>query len=173
MVSPRRLAFAAILLTASTISARANDEIQVYNAEIAKVGQWTFQLHSNYAFIGRKEPDFPGGLIPNHALQGTGEWAYGITDWWEMGFYTPYARRRRRDDPGKGLQPECSHGAVCHRGESSALRPRAKRLEGGCRIAGATDAVRICRCGHTFCTRAGCGSLRQPGGRSRRYRQAR
>ena len=70
---------------------RAIDEIQVYNAEIAKVGQWTFQLHSNYAFIGRKEPDFPGGLIPNHALQGTGEWAYGITDWWEMGFYTPYA----------------------------------------------------------------------------------
>jgi hypothetical protein len=30
-------------------------------------------------------------LVPNHALQGTGEWAYGITDWWEMGFYTPYA----------------------------------------------------------------------------------
>jgi hypothetical protein len=48
-------------------------------------------LHNNYAFIGRKEPDFPGGLIPNHALQGTGEWAWGITDWWEMGFYTPYA----------------------------------------------------------------------------------
>jgi len=91
MVSPRCLAFAAILLTASTISARANDEIQVYNAEIAKIGQWTFQLHSNYAFMGRKEPDSPGGLIPNHALQGTGEWAYGITDWWEMGFYTPYA----------------------------------------------------------------------------------
>ena len=68
-----------------------SDEIQVYNAEIAKIGQWTFQLHSNYAFMGRKEPDSPGGLIPNHALQGTGEWAYGITDWWEMGFYTPYA----------------------------------------------------------------------------------
>jgi hypothetical protein len=91
MVSPRYLSLAAILLAASTVSARAVDEIQVYNAEIAKVGQWTFQLHSNYAFIGRKEPDFPGGLIPNHALQGTGEWAWGITDWWEMGFYTPYA----------------------------------------------------------------------------------
>jgi|GraSoi2013_100cm_1033763.scaffolds.fasta_scaffold59687_1 hypothetical protein len=82
---------AATLFVASTLSARAADEIQVYNAEIAKIGQWTFQLHSNYAFIGRKEPDFPGGLVPNHALQGTGEWAYGITDWWEMGFYTPYA----------------------------------------------------------------------------------
>src|SRR6516164_9451546 len=82
---------AATFFVALTLSARAADEIQVYNAEIAKVGQWTFQLHSNYAFIGRKEPDFPGGLVPNHALQGTGEWAWGITDWWEMGFYTPYA----------------------------------------------------------------------------------
>src|SRR5215831_8099694 len=70
MVFPRCFLFAAILLTASP--ARAVDEIQVYNAEIAKVGQWTFHLHNNYAFIGRKEPDFPGGLIPNHALQGTG-----------------------------------------------------------------------------------------------------
>jgi hypothetical protein len=91
MTFPRCFLFAGILLVASTASARAIDEIQVYNAEIAKVGQWTFQLHSNYAFIGRKEPDFPGGLIPNHALQGTGEWAWGVTEWWEMGFYTPFA----------------------------------------------------------------------------------
>jgi hypothetical protein len=82
---------ASLLLVAATASARAVDEIQVYNAEIAKVGQWTLQLHLNYAFIGRKEPDFPGGLIPNHALNGTPEWAYGITDWWEMGFYAPFA----------------------------------------------------------------------------------
>jgi len=91
MIYSRCLPFAAVLLVTTVVSAYAADEIQVYNAEIAKVGQWTFQLHNNYAFIGRKEPDFPGGLVPNHALQGTGEWAYGITDWWEMGFYTPYA----------------------------------------------------------------------------------
>ena len=87
----RHLLFALILLVASAVSAHAVDEIQVYNAEIAKVGQWTMQLHLNNAFIGRKEPDFPGGLIPNHALNGTPEWAYGITDWWEMGFYAPFA----------------------------------------------------------------------------------
>jgi hypothetical protein len=81
----------AILLAAPLPARAVNDEIQVYNAEIAKVGQWTFELHNNYAFSGRREPDFPGGLIPNHALNGTGEWAYGVTDWWEMGFYTPYA----------------------------------------------------------------------------------
>ncbi len=87
----RSILFAASLLLASAVSAHAVDEIQVYNAEIAKVGQWTMQLHLNYAFIGRKEPDFPGGLIPHRALNGTPEWAYGITDWWEMGFYAPFA----------------------------------------------------------------------------------
>jgi hypothetical protein len=87
----QRCILAVVSFLSTAVSAHAVDEIQVYNAEIAKVGQWTFQLHLNYAFIGRKEPDFPGGLIPNHALNGTGEWAYGITDWWEMGFYTPFA----------------------------------------------------------------------------------
>jgi len=53
MVSPRHLLLAAILLTASTISARAVDEIQVYNAEIAKVGQWTFQLHNMPSWAAR------------------------------------------------------------------------------------------------------------------------
>src|SRR6516162_2713691 len=68
-----------------------NDEIQVYNAEIAKVGQWTIQFHNNYAINGRKEPDFEGGMIPNHALNGTPELAYGVTEWWEIGFYAPFA----------------------------------------------------------------------------------
>ena len=69
----RSIPLAASLLLASAVSAHAVDEIQVYNADIAKVGQWTMQLHLNYAFIGRKEPDFPGGLIANHALNGTPE----------------------------------------------------------------------------------------------------
>jgi hypothetical protein len=71
--------------------ARAVDEIQLYNAEIADVGQWTIQHHFNYAFSGRKEPDFPGGLIPNHALNATPEFAYGVTDWFELGLYIPWA----------------------------------------------------------------------------------
>jgi hypothetical protein len=80
------------LLALSTLSAHAvNDEIQVYNAEIAKVGQWTLQQHLNYAIDGRRYPDFEGGIIPNHALNGTPELAYGITEWWEIGFYAPFA----------------------------------------------------------------------------------
>ena len=74
-----------------TRPARAVDEIQLYNAEIAEVGQWTIQHHFNYAFSGRKEPDFPGGLVPNHALNATPEFAYGVTDWFELGWYIPWA----------------------------------------------------------------------------------
>ena len=29
--------------------------------------------------------------MPNHALNGTPELAYGVTDWWEVGFYAPFA----------------------------------------------------------------------------------
>jgi hypothetical protein len=85
-------------------SALAADEIQVYNAEIAEVGQWTFQQHLNYIFQGRREPEFPGGLIPNHSLNGTPELAYGVTDWWELGFYAPFAVDGRGEFLSNGVK---------------------------------------------------------------------
>ena len=81
----------ALAVCLAPAAAHAVDEIQVYNAEIAAVGQWTLQQHLNYAINGRKQPDFPGGLVPNHALNGTPELAYGVTDWWELGWYAPFA----------------------------------------------------------------------------------
>jgi hypothetical protein len=63
----------------TTTPARAVDEIQVYNADIAEVGQFTIQQHLNYTFSGRTTPDYPGGLVPNHTLNGTPEFAYGVT----------------------------------------------------------------------------------------------
>jgi len=71
--------------------AKATDEIQVYNAAIAAVGQFTIQQHLNYTAIGLKNPPFPGGLVSNHAINGTPEFAYGVTDWWEVGLYLPFA----------------------------------------------------------------------------------
>ena len=96
----RRYAFrfaasAAAVFTVATAPALAvdqvHDEIQVYNAEIAAVGQWTYEQHLNYAAVGQTQPEFPGGFTSNHSLQGTPEFAYGITDWWEGGFYLPFA----------------------------------------------------------------------------------
>ncbi|HEY2444786.1 MAG TPA: hypothetical protein VGI20_03510 [Rhizomicrobium sp.] len=65
------------------------DEIQVYNAEIAAPGIFNLTLHDNYTPSGRTTPAFPGGLVPDHALNGVPEWAYGVTDWFEAGLYLP------------------------------------------------------------------------------------
>ena len=65
------------------------DEIQVYNAQIATPGQFTLTLHNNFTPDGRTVPDFPGGIVPDHALNGVPEWAYGVTDWFEAGLYLP------------------------------------------------------------------------------------
>jgi hypothetical protein len=71
--------------------AKAVDEIQVYNAGIAAPGQFTIQQHLNYVALGLKQPPFPGGLISNGSVNGTPEFAYGVTDWWEVGLYLPFA----------------------------------------------------------------------------------
>ncbi|MDE1986334.1 MAG: hypothetical protein KGL29_07985 [Alphaproteobacteria bacterium] len=65
------------------------DEIQVYDATIARPGVFNLTLHDNYTPSGRKVPDFAGGLVPDHTLNGVPEWAYGVTDWFEAGLYAP------------------------------------------------------------------------------------
>ncbi len=84
---------AVLMITSRPVLAadQVHDEIQVYNAEIADVGQWTLEQHLNYAARGQTQPEVPGGFTSNHSLQGTPEFAYGITDWWEGGFYVPFA----------------------------------------------------------------------------------
>jgi hypothetical protein len=76
--------------------ARAVDEIQVYNAGIAAPGQFTIQQHLNYVALGLKDQPFPGGLVSNRSLNGTPEFAYGVTDWWEVGLYLPFAIQDRQ-----------------------------------------------------------------------------
>lgn len=83
------------------IGARAQtDEIQVYTGEIVKPGEASLTLHNNYTPSGRKEADFPGGIVPDHALNGVPEFAYGMTDWWELGLYLPVYTLTRE---GRGL----------------------------------------------------------------------
>jgi hypothetical protein len=76
--------------------AKAVDEIQVYNAGIAAPGQFTIQQHLNYVAVGLKQPPFPGGLVSNHSINGTPEFAWGVTDWWEVGLYLPFAIQDRQ-----------------------------------------------------------------------------
>jgi hypothetical protein len=65
------------------------DEIQFYDADINSPGQFSLEPHNNYTPIGRKLPNFEGGIVPNRALNGVPEWAYGVTDWLELGTYLP------------------------------------------------------------------------------------
>lgn len=80
----------ALLALASLSPAQAQtDEIQVYDAEINDPGEFNVVWHNNYTPIGRKQPDFPGGVVPNHSLIGVPEWAYGVNNWFELGAYVP------------------------------------------------------------------------------------
>jgi len=90
---PRHLCLlaGAVFSAAAAQPAKATDEIQVYNAGIAAPGQFTIQQHLNYVPLGVKEPPFPGGLISHNSINGTPEFAYGVTDWWEVGLYLPFA----------------------------------------------------------------------------------
>jgi hypothetical protein len=90
----RRWAVALVMMTIGVVAApiRAlaqTDEIQVYDAEIEDQGKLNLMVHSNFTPIGRKTPDFPGGIIPNDSVNGAVEWAYGVRDWFEQGLYFP------------------------------------------------------------------------------------
>jgi len=65
------------------------DEIQVYDATIADQGQFEVEFHNNFTPIGRKIADYPGAVVPDHALNGVPEFSYGVTEWFEAGLYLP------------------------------------------------------------------------------------
>jgi hypothetical protein len=62
-------------------------EIQVYEAEVNRPGQFGLELHSNYTISGRTTPEYPGEIAPNHVARFTFEPAVGVTDWLELGAY--------------------------------------------------------------------------------------
>ncbi|HKD22213.1 MAG TPA: hypothetical protein VKB71_09370, partial [Rhizomicrobium sp.] len=79
----------ALMLALTGVARAQTDEIQVYDAQIAPKGILNLTLHNNYTFSGLKTPRFPGGLVPDHTLNGVPEFAYGVTDWFEQGLYLP------------------------------------------------------------------------------------
>ncbi|GAC1413425.1 MAG: hypothetical protein PVSMB1_01510 [Gemmatimonadaceae bacterium] len=65
------------------------DEIQVYGGDVENPGKSSVTFHANYTPRGRSAPGFPGGVVPQHSLNGAFEWALGVTDWFEAGTYLP------------------------------------------------------------------------------------
>lgn len=86
----RLLVCAALICSLFSVRALAQtDEIQVYNAEIAGPGVFNLTLHNNFAPEGRTSAAFSSGIVPDHTLNGTAEWAYGVAPWFEAGLYLP------------------------------------------------------------------------------------
>ena len=71
------------------ISIAQTDEIQVYDAEIAAPGVFNLTWHNNFTPSGPTVAAQPGGVIPDHSLNGVPEWAYGVAPWFEAGLYLP------------------------------------------------------------------------------------
>src|SRR5262252_1711084 len=90
MAHTYKIALIVIFLTAASEQMVAQtDEIQVYDAEIAEPGIFNVMIHTNYTPVGRKTPEFPNAIIADRSVNGTAEWAYGITPWFEQGLYLP------------------------------------------------------------------------------------
>lgn len=92
-MSHRRALLPICLLGATSAVCAQTDEIQVYDAEITAPGRLNLTWHNNFTPSGRTTPDFPGGILPDHALNGVPEWAYGVSDWFEAGLYLPVYTR--------------------------------------------------------------------------------
>jgi hypothetical protein len=76
----------AILLGYGTSHAQ-NFEVQVYESETVPAGKTMVETHTNMALRGTTET-IDGVLPTEHALHETIEITQGITDWFEVGFYT-------------------------------------------------------------------------------------
>jgi hypothetical protein len=73
----------------ATAAHAQTDEIQVYDGEITSPGKFNLTWHNNFTLEGRRTAEFPGGVVPHHALNGVPEWAYGVSGWFEAGVYAP------------------------------------------------------------------------------------
>ncbi len=88
-IDPRALLVVAALLAAPAAAFAQTDEIQVYDASIADKGKFNLTWHNNFTPSGLKTPAFPGAIVPDRSLNGVPEWAYGATEWFEVGLYMP------------------------------------------------------------------------------------
>ena len=98
------LAVAFVVGLASPAVIAAPDEIQVYTEELDDPGEYSLELHVNYALKGAKEPEFAGEMQSHHRLQVTPEFSYGLTKTLEAGLYLPAALSSDGNLYGNGIR---------------------------------------------------------------------
>src|ERR1041385_497624 len=82
----------ALFLAARAAPAALPDEIQVYTDDLEAPGERGIELHVNTTPRGRTRPDYPGEVVPQHALRITPEISWGLTRNWDAGVYLPFVR---------------------------------------------------------------------------------
>ena len=88
----RVLAAAVVLLAVSGgVAHAADEEIQVYEDDLDRPGQFGLDTHINYVFANNAGPDYPGQQLSVDRIRITPEWSYGLTRNVELGLYLPLA----------------------------------------------------------------------------------
>jgi hypothetical protein len=65
------------------------DEIQVYDGEINKPGEFGLELHLNTSPSGKSSQDFDRERVTDRGIRITPELSYGLNEALELGFYIP------------------------------------------------------------------------------------
>ena len=92
MVGARVCAVAVVLLAVSAgVAHAADEEIQVYEDDLDKPGQFGLDTHINYVLANTAGPDYPGQQPSVDRVRITPEWSYGLTRTVELGLYLPLA----------------------------------------------------------------------------------
>lgn len=78
-------------LAATRPAFAAPEEIQVYEDDLDKTGQFGLDIHNNYVAGNHAAPDYAGEQSSEHRFRFTPEFSYGLTSAVELGLYLPLA----------------------------------------------------------------------------------
>ena len=81
-----------LALATAPAPAALPDEIQVYTDDLEAPGERGVELHVNATPQGRREPNYPGEVVPHHGLRVTPEISWGLVPRWDGGVYLPFVR---------------------------------------------------------------------------------
>jgi hypothetical protein len=73
----------------------APEEIQVYENDLDRPGQFGLDVHTNYVLSNHAPADYSGEQSADHRLRITPEFSYGLTSAVELGLYLPLAELDR------------------------------------------------------------------------------
>jgi hypothetical protein len=84
-------------LLVAPLARAAPEEIQVYEDDLDKTGQFGLDIHNNYVLGKHASLDYSGEQTSDKRFRFTPEFSYGLTSAVELGLYLPLAELDRND----------------------------------------------------------------------------